>query len=89
MPEHHPLKLFALSGGLFSPGVNMSLKVGGIYTLNCCSYEGEQEVIVTAIGFRHVMLCPIPLVIFNGEICENMMTKEKFIELSQEKLSAA
>ncbi|ELY3455423.1 hypothetical protein SMY44_000672 [Cronobacter sakazakii] len=67
----------------------MSLKAGGIYTLNCCSYAGEQEVIVTAIGFQHVMFCPIPLVIFNGEICENMMNKKKFIELSQEKLSAA
>lgn len=67
----------------------MSLKVGSIYKLHGCGYVGEQEVIVTAMGFQHVMFCPIPLVIFNGEICENMMTKEKFIELAQEKLSAA
>lgn len=67
----------------------MILKVGSMYTLRDFSYDGDLQVIVSAVGIQNVMLIGVPFIYYNGRLNEFTLTKDKFEEIAKEQLPAA
>lgn len=53
------------------------IKVGHTYFLEG-GYDGLFEVVVSAVGLQNVMYCPVPFVVFNGELSEHTLRIDKF-----------
>ncbi len=53
------------------------IKVGHTYFLEG-GYDGLVECVVSAVGLQNVMYCPIPFVVFNGELAEYTLRTDKF-----------
>ena len=53
------------------------IKVGHTYFLEG-GYDGLVEVVVSAVGLQNVMYCPVPFVLFNGELGEYTLRIDKF-----------
>lgn len=55
----------------------MTVKVGQIRKM-MGGYDGDIEVLITAVGMQNVLFAYLPLVYFNGALEEHKMRVDKF-----------
>lgn len=61
----------------------MTLQIGQIRKMQG-GYDGDMEVLVSAIGLQNVLYVVLPMVYFNGVLEEHKMRTDKFKEQTYE-----